>query len=73
MTRSRRLALVRRGIAEALRTAGLFHLWTHPHNFVRRSEFMLAVLEDMADEVASARDREGLAVVTMSQAREDAL
>jgi peptidoglycan/xylan/chitin deacetylase (PgdA/CDA1 family) len=68
MSRSRRRALVRRGIDEALRTGGLCHLWTHPHNFVRRSGFMLAVLEDAADEIVRARDADGLVPMTMGQA-----
>jgi hypothetical protein len=68
LSRVRRRALVRRGIEEAAATGGLCHVWSHPHNFVRRSDFMLSVLEDAADEIARARDREGLVATTMGEA-----
>ncbi len=63
-----RRRLVQNGLEDAVRTGGVFHLWTHPHNFVRNSDLMRRVLEDAADEFVRARDREGLEVLTMSAA-----
>ncbi len=65
LTRSRRRALFRAGIERALAQDAVFHVWSHPHNFVRRRDVMLGTLEDLADEVAAARDRDGLHVTTM--------
>ena len=66
----RRRVLVQRGLEDACRTGGVFHLWSHPHNFVRNADLMRRVIEDAADEFVRARDREGLEVVTMSAAAE---
>ena len=65
LTRARRRALYRAGIERALAESATFHVWTHPHNFVRRRDVMLGTLEDLADAVAAARDRDGLRVATM--------
>ncbi len=66
LTRGRRLALVRSSLEAAMQIGGTVHLWSHPHNFVRRRESILGALEDAADAIARARDRDGVEVLTMS-------
>jgi peptidoglycan/xylan/chitin deacetylase (PgdA/CDA1 family) len=73
LTRGRRRVLIRRGLEEALREGTVLHLWSHPHNFVRRGEALLAAFEETADAIAAARDRDGLLVTTMAPLAERAL
>jgi hypothetical protein len=62
-----RLAEVRRGLARARDEGAVFHLWTHPHNFVDGREKMLRFLDRAMALVAAARERGEVRVATMAE------
>ncbi|MEN8150182.1 MAG: polysaccharide deacetylase family protein [Planctomycetota bacterium] len=66
VTMRSRLREIRRGLARAAAEEAVFHLWTHPHNFVEGREFMIRYLDRAMEIVARARDEGAVDVVTMS-------
>ncbi len=48
---------LRAGMDRAAESGGLFHLWSHPHNFMADSERMLGLLEETLQSAAEARKR----------------
>jgi peptidoglycan/xylan/chitin deacetylase (PgdA/CDA1 family) len=62
-----RVAEVRRGLARARDRGAVFHLWTHPHNFVGGTEKSLAFLDRALGLVSAARERGEVRVATMSE------
>ena len=59
-----RVRKIRAGI-ERLGEGGLFHLWSHPHNFFGEPDRMLELLERVLTEVAGARDCWKIRTLTM--------
>lgn len=62
-----RLASIRSGLDRAAARSAILHLWTHPHNFVERSAFMLDWLDRAMALVAAARDAGRIEVLTMGE------
>jgi peptidoglycan/xylan/chitin deacetylase (PgdA/CDA1 family) len=62
-----RLREVAKGLDRARREHALFHLWTHPHNFVEGREVMVGFLDGALELVAKARDRGDVSVLTMGE------
>jgi peptidoglycan/xylan/chitin deacetylase (PgdA/CDA1 family) len=66
---SSRLAEVRKGLTAARDEGAVFHLFTHPHNFVEHRSFMLQTLDRALAEVAAFRERGEIRVLTMGEVR----
>jgi peptidoglycan/xylan/chitin deacetylase (PgdA/CDA1 family) len=62
-----RVAEVRKGLRRARDGGAVFHLWTHPHNFVEGRGQMLAYLEAAMSEVAAFRERGEVVVRSMGE------
>jgi peptidoglycan/xylan/chitin deacetylase (PgdA/CDA1 family) len=56
----------KRGIRQAARHGGIFHLWFHPANFYFDGDVQLRVLANVLDEACALRDRGGLEIRTMA-------
>ena len=61
------LAEVRKGLERARDRKAVFHLWTHPHNFVEGGAKMLRYLDGAMALVSSFRDRGEIEVRTMGE------
>jgi len=64
---SNRLREVSAGLSRAADEGAVFHLWTHPHNFVEGRETMFAYLDGAMALVAKARREGTIAVKTMAE------
>lgn len=62
---SLRVRRARKGLAEAVRQRGVFHLWTHPTNLADQTEAMLGGLRTILADVRALRERGLLEVRTM--------
>jgi len=62
-----RLREVRRGLDRAAAEGAVFHLWTHPHNFVEGRDVMFAYLDGAMALVAKARAEGAVEVRTMGE------
>ncbi len=67
-----RIVQARRGIQEAIRKNGVFHLWFHPWN-LGGSPQMIDCLEDIFRTVASHREKGQLRAVTMKDLAQEIL
>ncbi|MCC6793134.1 MAG: polysaccharide deacetylase family protein [Thermomicrobiales bacterium] len=67
--RFRRIA---RGITNAARQGGVFHLWWHPHNAGAYTDEYLALLRRLLDVYADCRARYGMVSMSMAEAAETA-
>ncbi|MCP5111003.1 MAG: hypothetical protein GY953_09230, partial [bacterium] len=61
-----RVARARKGIREAARKRGVFHLWLHPENLTE-SPFAFSAFEQIVEEIARARRSGDVEVLTMTQ------
>jgi hypothetical protein len=66
---SLRVRRARKGLAEAVRQRGVFHLWTHPTNLADETEAMLGGLRAILAEASELRARGRLEVRTMGALR----
>jgi hypothetical protein len=66
---SLRVLRARKGLAEAVRQRGVFHLWTHPTNLADEMEPMLDGLRTILAEVSALRAQGRLDVRTMGALR----
>jgi peptidoglycan/xylan/chitin deacetylase (PgdA/CDA1 family) len=64
---------IHRGLVEAVRTRGLFHLWFHPHNLSFDRAGLFQVLRDGLLEAVRLRDRGLLDIRTMASLAEELL
>jgi peptidoglycan/xylan/chitin deacetylase (PgdA/CDA1 family) len=62
-----RLREVSAGLEAAAVSGEVFHLWTHPHNFVEGRDTMLEYLDRAMDRVARARAAGEVEVMTMAE------
>ncbi|MFC1888812.1 polysaccharide deacetylase family protein [Thermodesulfobacteriota bacterium] len=62
-----RAAKAKRGIDRAVRERRVFHLWTHPWNFVEKTEEMLGVLTGICEHAARDRDAGRIRFMTMRE------
>jgi peptidoglycan/xylan/chitin deacetylase (PgdA/CDA1 family) len=53
------------GLRDAARRGRIFHLWWHPHNFVRHPDQSFAFLNRLLDEFDQLADREGMRSLSM--------
>lgn len=67
---SDRVAKAVRGMRRAARRGRIFHLYTHPHNFLPQPERLLAPFEVICREAAAMRDAGELEVLTMQEVTE---
>jgi peptidoglycan/xylan/chitin deacetylase (PgdA/CDA1 family) len=67
-----RLREIRKGLRRARDERAVFHLYTHPHNFVEGRERMLEYLDRALALVAGFRERGEVAVRTMAELEPDA-
>jgi peptidoglycan/xylan/chitin deacetylase (PgdA/CDA1 family) len=66
-TMKTRLAEVRAGLERAAAERAVFHLWTHPHNFIEGRRRMFEWLDGAMGLVARARDAGEVDVLTMAE------
>ena len=66
VTRAARDRQARAGLAAAVTTGGVFHLWTHPFNLASGPEFLLGWLDDTVREAARLRAQGLLSIDTMA-------
>jgi peptidoglycan/xylan/chitin deacetylase (PgdA/CDA1 family) len=64
-----RLKEVAKGLERAAKESAVFHLWTHPHNFVEGREVMIGFLDGALELVRKARERGDVEVLTMGEVR----
>lgn len=64
-----RVRRARKGLAEAVRAGGVFHLWTHPTNLADETEAMFGGLTAILEEVRALRERGLLDVRTLGSLR----
>lgn len=67
-----RFQRIARGIKQAARTGGVYHLWWHPHNAGLYTDEYLAFLRSLLDVFADCRRRYGMVSLTMADAAESA-
>jgi peptidoglycan/xylan/chitin deacetylase (PgdA/CDA1 family) len=65
ITRASTLAKVRKGLAAARQSGGVFHLWFHPSNFYYDTEHQLDTLAAVLAVASKARDRSEIEIVSM--------
>ena len=70
VTQNSRLRELRQGLDRAAAEEAVFHLWTHPHNFVEGREFMIRYLDRAMEIVARRRDEGTIRVLTMGEVPE---
>lgn len=63
---SRRVTRAFRGLADAVQSRRIFHLWFHPTNLADETEAMFAGLDQILAEAAQLRDEGALRTLTMS-------
>lgn len=61
------LGLVKRGMLEAAKTGGIFHLWWHPHNFGLQTEINLRNLERILSYYRWLNQRYGMCSLSMQE------
>jgi hypothetical protein len=64
-----RVHRARKGLAEAVRERGVFHLWTHPTNLADETEAMFGGLAAIFSEVGALRAQGRLDVRTLGSLR----
>lgn len=64
-----RVRRARKGLAEAVRRRGVFHLWTHPTNLADETEAMFGGLRAILSEVRALRERGQMDVRTLGALR----
>ena len=62
-----RVARARKGLAEAVRTNRIFHLWFHPTDLACRMDAMLGGLETIFQEAARLRSAGKIDVFSMGE------
>jgi hypothetical protein len=62
-----RLRKARHGIQRAARYGGLFHLWSHPHNFFNDTDRMVGVLSEVLEMAARERDAGRIEMLSMGE------
>jgi len=72
MPMSVRAAKAKKGIDRAIRSRRIYHLWSHPWNFIEKTEEMLHVFEAIVEHAAKARRAGGLRIMTMRDVYEEA-
>lgn len=72
MPMSVRSAKAKRGIDRAVREKRVYHLWSHPWNFIEKTEEMLHAFEEIVVHAAKARREGRLRALTMREVYEEA-
>lgn len=62
-----RVAIARKGLRSAANRRSCFHLWTHPFNLGRRSDELLAGLDQILSHAARLRDEGRLDILPMNR------
>jgi len=65
-----RLRKAKRGIDRAVREKRIYHLWSHPWNFIDRTDELMGVVEALCEHVAKAVREGDLKVMTMREVYE---
>jgi len=70
IVRAARVRRAQSGLRRAIRSGGVFHLWTHPFNLANDPRYLLGILDEVFRSAAAARDKGTLSIETMGQAAE---
>lgn len=62
-----RLARIKEVMTAAARNDGVFHLWSHPHNFGMHKERNLAFLEELLQHFAHLQEKYGMRSMSMAE------